>query len=316
MKYQPDEKDNLILFELLQDCRQPISKIAKAVKLPQQTVSYRIKKLEDSKIIKKYTANINYPKLGYSRHSLYLDVKGVSAEQVDRYLKEITDIKEVSCCYMLHEVSQWKLYVSVWTKTIERYDEIQTKIVVRFKNRIKNYLSFQSVKSYTYFAKRLNPKKKAKIDVKGSPENVELKDIDWKLINKLKSNSRKPVVELAKELKLTANSVIKKIDELKKKGVIERFYPILDMKKLDFTEYTFISRIDPSHKKELDEFIEFTKKDPRFIILIKAVGYVNLYYAFIIKDRYELSDMTAKIHKILGKAVLEEYKIEVDEMIS
>ena len=48
-----DKKDNLILFELLQDYRQPISKIAKAVNLPQQTVSYRIKKLEESKVIKK-----------------------------------------------------------------------------------------------------------------------------------------------------------------------------------------------------------------------------------------------------------------------
>src|SRR4030042_4446017 len=104
-----DEKDNLILFELLQDCRQPLSKIAKAVRLPQQTVSYRIKKLEESKVIKKYAVNINYPKLGYSRHSIYLDIRGVSAKDVDKYLKQITDIKEISCCYMLHEISQWKL---------------------------------------------------------------------------------------------------------------------------------------------------------------------------------------------------------------
>ena len=46
-------KDKLILFELLQDCRQPLSKIAKAVRLPQQTVSYRIAKMEKEKIIKK-----------------------------------------------------------------------------------------------------------------------------------------------------------------------------------------------------------------------------------------------------------------------
>jgi len=62
--------------------------------------------------------------------------------------------------------------------------------------------------------------------------------------------------------------------------------------------------------------MKFTEKDPRFIIVIKAVGYVNLYYAFLVKDRYELSEINQKIHKILGKAVLEEYKIEVDEMIS
>ena len=311
-----DEKNNLILFELLQDCRQPISKIAKAVKLPQQTVSYRIKKLEDSKAIKKYTINVNYPKLGYSRHSLYLDVKGVSVEQINKYLKEITHLKDVSCCYVLHEVSQWKLYVSVWTKTIERYDEIQTKIISEFKDKIKNYFSFQSVKSFTYFARRLNPKKKSLVDIKGNPENVQISDSDWKLIELLKKNSKTSTMELAKKLKSSASSISRKINSLKKREIIERCYPILDMKKIGYTEYTFISRIDPSFQKKLDEFMEFTKNDPKFVIVIKAVGYVNLYYAFLVKNGDELKDMTQKIHSILGEAVLEEYKIEVDEMIS
>ena len=311
-----DEKDKLILFELLQDCRQPLSKIAKAVGLPQQTVSYRIKKLENSKVIKKYTTNINYPKLGFSRHSLYLDIKGVTAEDVNKYLKKITGINEVSCCYMLHEVSRWKLYVSVWTKTIERYDDIQTKILSQFKNKINNYLSFQSVKSFTYFARRLNPKKKAKTDIKGNPEHMEISDADWKLINKLKEDSRKTVTELAKELNLTATSVLRKINTLKKKDIIERFYPILDMNKIGFLEYTYISRVDPSYKKELEEFMRFTEQDLRFVIVIKAVGYVNLYYAFLAKDKDEFKEINSKIDKILGKAVLETYKIEVDEMIS
>lgn len=311
-----DKKDELICFELLQDCRQSVSKIAKVVGLPQQTVSYRIAKMEKAKVIKKYAVNVNYPKLGYSRHSIYLDIRGVSAKKVGKYLKEITSIQEVSCCYVLHEVSQWKLYVSVWTKTIGRYDEIQTKIVSKFRDKIKNYLSFQSVKSYTYFAKRLNPKKKALIDVKGDPENVKISDSDWKLIELLKKNSRAPAVELAKSLKTSASSVSRRISSLKKRGIIERVYPILDLKKLGYTEYTFISRIDPSFGKELNAFIEYTKKDPRFVIAIKAVGYVNLYYAFLIKDRNELSEITKKVHEFLGKAVIEEYKIEVDDMIN
>jgi len=217
---------------------------------------------------------------------------------------------------MLHEVSKWKLYVSVWTKTIERYDEIQTKIISKFKDKINNYLSFQSVKSFTYFARRLNPKKKAIADVKGNPEHLEIKEIDWKLINKLKQNSKKPVTEIAKELKLTPNAVIRKIATLKKKDIIERFYPIIDMNKIGFTEYTYISRIDPSYVKELEEFLKFTEKDLRFVIVIKAVGYVNLYYSFLAKDRDEFKEINSKIEKILGKAVLETYKIEVDEMIS
>lgn len=80
--------------------------------------------------------------------------------------------------------------------------------------------------------------------------------------------------------------------------------------------FIIIVVIDPSFGKELDAFIEYTKKDPRLVIAIKAVGYVNLYYAFLVKNREELREMTGKIHEFLGKAVIEEYKIEVDDMIS
>ena len=311
-----DDKDKLILFELLQDCRQPVSRIAKAVKLPQQTVDKRIKKMEQDKIIKKYALNVNYPKFGLSRHSIYLDIHGVQASEVDKYLKEITDIEEVSCCYMLHEVSQWKLYVSVWTKDIERYDEIQTKILIKFKDKIKNYLSFQSIKSQTYFARRLNPKKKAKVDIKGSPEHIELKSADLKLLELLKKNSRQSIVELAKKMNTSASSVMRRINSLKKKEIIERFYPIIDMKKIGYTEYTYISRVDPSCTKELESFMKLIEKDSRFNIVIRAVGYVNLYYAFLIESREELKEINEEIEKTLGKAVLENHKIEVDDMIS
>jgi DNA-binding Lrp family transcriptional regulator len=310
-----DELDREILFELLQDCRKPLSKIAKAVNLPQQTLSYRIKKLEKEGIIKKYTININYPKLGFARHSLYLDLKSVKPEEVDKYLKQITDISEVSCCYMLHDISQWKIYVSVWTKTVERYDEIQTLIVTRFKDYLKNYLSFQSIKSYTYFARRLNTKKKAKVDIKEESPPISIKESDWKLIKLLQLDSRTGAVELSKKLKISVNTIMRRLQFLKKKGIIERCYPILNMNKIGYKEYTFISRIDPSHSKDLEKFIDYAKSDPRFVIIIKAVGYVNLYYAFLSKDDQELHEIMTKIDELLGKATLEKYKIEVAEML-
>ena len=312
-----DEADKLILYELLQDCRQPLSKIAKTVKLSQQRVHYRIKKLEEQKIIKKYTINLNYPKLGYSRHSLYLDLRSIDANEVDKYLKHITNINEVSCCYMLHDVSEWKMYISVWTKTIERYDEIQTKIISKFNKHIKNYLSFQSIKSYTYFSARmLNPKKEAKCDIKGNPENFELKDIDWKIIDKLRKNSNIPILDLANQLKIDTNTVKRRINYLLKENIIERFYTILDIKQLGFREYTFISRISPSHNNEIEKLVKYAQSDPRFGIIIKAVGYVNLYYAFYARDNKELKEITSKVDKILGKSAIQTYKIEVDDMIS
>ncbi|MBU0894795.1 MAG: Lrp/AsnC family transcriptional regulator [Nanoarchaeota archaeon] len=310
-----DEKDRLILFELLQDCRQSLSKIAKAVNLPQQTVSYRIKRLEKSKVIKKYTININYSKLGYRRHTLYLDVKEISTEEVNKYIQQIIDVKEVSCCHILRDVSEWKLYISIWTKTIEEYDKIQTKILNKFKNKVNNYLSFASIKSYTYFPRRLNPKKAPKVDIKEGIGELTIKETDWKILEKLKKNSKISILDLAKELNMRAKTVVRKIDLLKKKEIIQRFYPLINPKKLGYNQYTFISRIDPSYSKEIEEFIEFTKKDPRFTIVIRAVGYVNLSYSFLVKDDEELKEILEKVEGILGKARLQNFKIEINDMV-
>jgi len=179
-----------------------------------------------------------------------------------------------------------------------------------------NNLSFQGVRSYTYLSKRLNPNKKAKVDIKDKMDNIPLKEIDWKIIKELKKNSKTPVLEIAHKLKTSVNTIIRKIKFMKDKEIIERFYPILDVKKLGYTEYTYISRIDPSYEKEIEKFIQMTKTDPRFTIVIKAVGYVNLYYAFLSKDYEELDEITHKVESLFKRGILETHKIEVDNMIS
>ena len=311
-----DEKDRLILFELMQDSRQPLHKIAKAVNLPKQTVDNRIRKLEEDKVITKYALDVNYQKLGMNRHSLYVDLAGVHPQEVDDYLRYITTIDEVSCCYMLDEVSKWKLYISIWTKTIERFDQIQSLILARFKEHIHDYVSFQSVKSFNYFFRILNTRKKAKVDIKEGSENIPIKEVDRKIIHELKGNSKMPLLDIAKKVGSSIDAVKRRMNYLVKNDIIQRFYPMLDRKKAGYTEYTFLSRIDATHEKDIEKFIEYARSDPRFIIVIKAVGYVNLYYAFLARDKEELKEISSKIEDMIGKAILKTYKIEVEKMVS
>ena len=59
-----DEIDKKLLNLLQQDCRKPILDLARELKIPKSTVSYRIKRLEDEGIIEGYYAKINASKLG------------------------------------------------------------------------------------------------------------------------------------------------------------------------------------------------------------------------------------------------------------
>ncbi|MEM2404236.1 MAG: AsnC family transcriptional regulator, partial [Candidatus Methanomethylicia archaeon] len=63
-KVKIDEIDYAILNILQEDCRTPLEEIARKIKIPKSTVHYRIKKLEERKIIEGYYAKIDAAKLG------------------------------------------------------------------------------------------------------------------------------------------------------------------------------------------------------------------------------------------------------------
>lgn len=94
-KVKIDDVDYAILSILQEDCRTPLEEIARRIKIPKSTVYYRIKKLEERKIIEGYYAKIDAAKLGKE----YIAVILVKAkygpgyhEKVGRKIAEITGV--------------------------------------------------------------------------------------------------------------------------------------------------------------------------------------------------------------------------------
>jgi len=60
-----DETDERILVELRKDSRKSLRKLASSVGVSPSAISERIRRMEKSGMIKGYTANLDYLKLGY-----------------------------------------------------------------------------------------------------------------------------------------------------------------------------------------------------------------------------------------------------------
>jgi len=80
-----DELDLKILKILQDDCRISLEQIAKMVGVPKSTIYYRIKRLEDERIIEGYYAKINFAKLGKD----YLTITFVKAKYAPGYHEKI-----------------------------------------------------------------------------------------------------------------------------------------------------------------------------------------------------------------------------------
>ncbi len=71
-----DDKDLVIINMLKENARTPYSEIARKLGISEVAVMKRVKKLENSGVIRKYTVIVDYKKLGYNMVSITgLEVK-------------------------------------------------------------------------------------------------------------------------------------------------------------------------------------------------------------------------------------------------
>jgi DNA-binding Lrp family transcriptional regulator len=99
MKNKVDTLDLMILRELRENCKQPVKELAKSLRIHPNTLLQRIKKLEKQKVILKYTAEVDFRKLGYDLHAIIMGEvrKGRAGDQAQ--LAEITKMPQVQYLY-------------------------------------------------------------------------------------------------------------------------------------------------------------------------------------------------------------------------
>lgn len=94
-----DEKDELILQKLRLDSSKSISDIANELHIPRTTVQERIRKLVQNGIIKRFTVQTDYSKLGKSVTAYilisFMSTSGVSQREAAARIAEIPDVYEV-----------------------------------------------------------------------------------------------------------------------------------------------------------------------------------------------------------------------------
>lgn len=124
------------------------------------------------------------------------------------------------------------------------------------------------------------------------------------------------MLEIAKKLKIHTDTAKRKIKKLIKLDILQRFYPLIDLQQTNVREYTFIARLNPSEDEKIEEFIKWARGNPHFVIIIKAVGWVNIYYAFQVEDTKQFKQIRSEIQKRIGKITLKEYRIEVEDIVN
>jgi Lrp/AsnC family transcriptional regulator for asnA, asnC and gidA len=125
MSEEIDSKDLDILERLRKDSRISMGQIAESLGISKATVSRRIAKLEEDKIITNYSLEVDSSKLNVVRSLLSMQVKGSSVSHV---IEDLSNYKEVRHIYKAF--GDHHLVCEVYTKSVEDlYEMIQSRIL-------------------------------------------------------------------------------------------------------------------------------------------------------------------------------------------
>jgi Lrp/AsnC family transcriptional regulator, regulator for asnA, asnC and gidA len=114
-----DEIDSEIIRALVRNSRMTLSQMSKEIKVPDATISNRLKKLEET-LIKQYTLVLDPDKLGLNVTAII--IIQTESEKHEKVELELSKLEEVSEVYSVS--GEYDILIKVWAHSIEELNKI------------------------------------------------------------------------------------------------------------------------------------------------------------------------------------------------
>ena len=229
-----NKKDRKILYELDVDARQPLSKIASSVNTSKQVVDYRIKRLVKLGVIKGFCTVIDHSKLGYFSFRVYLKLRNISPTKQKEMLQYLNNNNDI--WWLVTIDGDWDIDFVVLVKNIFDYYKIWedfTSLYMQYiyKHETTVYSNIQEFPK-SYLINKEN--KSAGLLISSTREELDLDNLDLKILGLLSTNARMETVQIAREAKVDSRTIIKRIKNLRDKKVIVGYSVIINLNKLGY----------------------------------------------------------------------------------
>ncbi len=268
-----DEKDKRILLELDTDATQSLKQIARKLRTTKEAVSYRIKQLEEKKIISNYIGIYHMTKLGLTHYKMYIKYAHIT----DKKKRGIIDflLKKKTFRWLASSEGAFDLMIAIHLPSIFDFEHFKDRFFSRFDSVFQksSFAILTEAEAYPrqYILGGRNPLRK--VFVFCSPSTKENLDIDdLKIIKALSMNSRASSNEIAKMTGLTDRVVRYRKSILKKKGVIVGYKLVVNYRKLNNLFFKCLIKLQNADEKRLHDLRSYARQHPNVVHWLRVLG--------------------------------------------
>ncbi len=270
--FKLDMKDRRILYELDSNARQTASQIGKKIGLPTGVVNYRIKRLEEEKIITQYQIIVNLSKLGIIQFKICLAFQHLDSNHLEEILSRLKNNPSIK--WIVSSRGNWDLIISLEAKSLQEIDRLKHEVLSRFGGYVSKKAISLLVEAETFNREYLLEDKQTKHSryIMKEDKEVELDDLDLKILKNLAENARKSIVKIAEELDISERIVNYRINQLVKERVILGFKIALNYSRLGVKFYKTFIYLDSPTQEKINSLIKFLEQHRNVSHHVKVLG--------------------------------------------
>jgi DNA-binding Lrp family transcriptional regulator len=313
--FNPSRNRNLtqadlnLLAELEDNARQPLSKLANKLKISQQLLNYRLQALKKRKILGGYYTQINFPKLGYTKYRTLVRISNYTqqtAKEILSYLKAHKNVQWVIECG-----GKWDFLINFIAKNVVQYDNFLRDIRNTFPRQIQTFEVFIVIEwielGRSYFTQLR--RQVAELSYFGRDyEQVKVDHIELQILNLIAEDARKTSVEIAERIGVSPNTVSSRIKNLRSRGIIRAFKPLIHLENTGFMAYKLPFKFHNSTDKLEREIIDYLKSDVRVVAIVKMIGHWDFEIEFEVDSQESMLDLVRGFRDRYG-AVIKEFEL-------
>jgi len=314
--------DRKILLELDTDARASLSEVGKKLKIGKNNVQYRLQRMMNDGVIKKYSTMISNAKLGYLLGKFYLQLSGFDEKSEAEFYEYL--FKDKRIIWIAKCEGRWDLMLGMYAEDIAQLNDFKWDLFRRYEKYINSYDAVFTVdaqlsqRSYLVHKNRKEVVPKKKISEYIGRGRVELDALDKEILLAISNDARFSYMELGKKLGANPKTVQKRIKSMEDAGIITGYVVFPNLKVIGVGFYKVCIYLMDYHLK-YKGFVEYCLQLPNVVHVIETLGpwdvelemeteSVEEFYDIVKEIRNKFSDIIKKTEFVI---ITDEARLEL-----
>ena len=292
--YDLDLIGRKLLAELDRNSRQPVSVLAKKVRLSKQAVKQRLEKLEREKVILGYYAVIDVFKLQRQSARLWIKLQGsYSEDEIIRFALQMPDVG-----WVLRLDGAYDLAIILWSKDMLELDNAVKELNFRFGAFLKTVDVSFVVRAHHISHRYLTGEKALhELMMEQRFSRFEIDGTDRRILGILAQDSRVPLVEISKRLGISDKTAKYRIKRLEKEKIILGYMVLLDYAKIGYTWHKVFLRLQDLSPEKYRLLISFLKGKTNVMFVTEAIGISDLEFEAMLQTPRDFHELMKEIRQ-------------------